>query len=75
MSRKDVVAILDQFDDATLNDMRLDTIPRLLRERAKPGRTAEYDAHQEDYAEQAKAAARQQAELAARAEARKAVPA
>lgn len=45
----ELLAILDALPTADLHRLRLDTIPRLLRERVADDRAAEYAAHQAEY--------------------------
>jgi hypothetical protein len=52
----ELIAMLDRLPAADLNRLRLDTIPRLLRERVAADRAAEFDAYTADYEAQKKAA-------------------
>lgn len=54
----EVLALLDALTDAELNRLRLDVIPRRLRQRVAAARAAEFDEYTRDYEAQKKAAAK-----------------
>lgn len=52
----EIIALLDALSAADLNRLRLDVIPRLLRERVAGERAAEFAAYTKDYEAQKKGA-------------------